>query len=116
MRLLADTNIVAQAVRALRDAGYDVVFAGERAEDPGDEALLAEAAAQGRVLLTKDRDIGALVHRDLFAHCGVVLLDDLGDATAECALIQSVLASHGDLVADGAFVRAGAGGVRRAGG
>jgi hypothetical protein len=36
VRLLADTNIVAAAVRELRGAGHDVAFVGERAEDPGD--------------------------------------------------------------------------------
>jgi predicted nuclease of predicted toxin-antitoxin system len=54
--VLADSNIVAQAVRAMRDAGHDVVCIGERAADPGDEALLAEAVSEGRVFLTKDHD------------------------------------------------------------
>jgi predicted nuclease of predicted toxin-antitoxin system len=68
MRVLADSNIVAQAVRAMRDAGHDVVYIGERAADPGDEALLAEAVSEGRVFLTKDHDIGALPPRDLRPH------------------------------------------------
>ena len=79
MRVLADSNIVGPAVRAMRDAGHDVVHIGERARDPGDEALLAEAAADRRIFVTKDHDIGALVHRDRRPHCGVLLLDDLGD-------------------------------------
>jgi predicted nuclease of predicted toxin-antitoxin system len=57
VRVLADSNIVAQAVRAMRDAGNDVVYVGEREADPGDEALLAEAVAEGRTFLTKDHDI-----------------------------------------------------------
>ena len=51
-------------MRAMRDAGHDVVYIGERARDPGDEALLAEAAADRRIFVTKDHDIGALVDRD----------------------------------------------------
>jgi len=47
VRLLAGSNIVARAVQAMRAAGYDVVYLGERTSDPGDEALLAEAVAQG---------------------------------------------------------------------
>ena len=58
MRFLADSNIVAQAVHAMRAAGHDVVYLGERTADPGDQALLAEAVAEGRVVLTKDHDIG----------------------------------------------------------
>ncbi len=109
---MADTNIVAPAVRALRDAGHDVVYAAEREADPGDTALLTEAAQEGRVFISKDRDIGALVHRDRLPHRGVLLLDDLGDAGAEVRLIVAVVASAGDQLAAGAFLRAGRNGIR----
>ena len=112
MRVLADSNIVAQPVRAMRDAGDDVVYISERAADPGDEALLAEAVSEGRVFLTKDHDIGALVHRDLQPHRGVLLLDDLGDPSAEAALVLAALSSHGDQLAAAAFFRVGPAGVR----
>ena len=82
MRLLADSNIVVQAVHAMRAAGHDVVYLGERIR-----ALLAEAVAEGRIVVTKDHDIGVLIRRDLQPHCGVLLLDDLGDAAAETDLI-----------------------------
>ena len=112
MRLLADSNIVVQAVRALRTAGHDVAYAAERASDPGDQALLAEAVGEERVFLTKDHDIGALVHRDMQPHWGVVLLDDLGDAAAETHLILGALSSHRDRLTARAFLRAGEAGVR----
>jgi predicted nuclease of predicted toxin-antitoxin system len=112
VRILADTNIVAQAVRTLRDGGHDVVYAAERTMDPGDEALLAEAVRENRVFLTKDHDIGALVYRDLRPHRGVLLVDDLGAPAAESALILAALSSHHELLAAGAFLRAGTGGVR----
>ncbi|HEX4304170.1 MAG TPA: DUF5615 family PIN-like protein [Rhizomicrobium sp.] len=112
MRILADTNVVAPAVKALREAGHDVVYAAERATDPGDAALLAEAAKEGRIFISKDRDIGALVHRDGLPHHGVLLLDDLGDAGAEAQLIAAVLASGGDQLAAGGFLRAGRNGIR----
>jgi predicted nuclease of predicted toxin-antitoxin system len=112
VRVLADSNIVAQAVRAMRDAGHDVVYAGERAVDPGDQALLDEAAADGRVFVTKDHDIGALVHRDRRSHCGVLLLDDLGDAVAETALILLTLSTYRNRLERREFLRASAAGVR----
>ncbi len=112
MRILADTNIVAEAVRAMPDAGHDVTYTAERTADPGDEALLAEAAAEERTFVTKDHDIGALVHRDSRQHHGVLLLDDLGDAAAESALILAVLSSHHDQLASRAFLRVGAAGIR----
>jgi predicted nuclease of predicted toxin-antitoxin system len=112
VRLLADSNIVAQAVRSMRRAGYDVVYAAERAADPGDEALLAEAATQGRVFLTQDHDIGTLVHRDSHAHCGIILLADLGDALAETNLILAALESRRDQLDRSAFLRVSPAGVR----
>ena len=112
MRLLADSNIVAHAVRVLRAAAHDVVYVGERSVDPGDHALLAEAAADDRVFLTKDHDVGALVHRDQQPHCGVLLIDDLGDAAAEADSILAAIASHHDRLTDGAFVRVGAASIR----
>jgi predicted nuclease of predicted toxin-antitoxin system len=112
LRVLADSNIVAPAVRAMRGADHDVVYVGERATDPGDEALLAEAVAEGRIFLTKDHDIGTLVHRDLRPHRGVLLLDDLGDASAETELILAALSTHHDQLAAFAFLRVGSTGVR----
>ncbi len=112
MRILADSNIVARAVRAMRAAGHDVLYASERLADPGDLALLAEAAAEGRVFVTKDHDIGALVHRDSLPHRGVLLADDLGDAAAESDLILDALSLHHDRLTAFAFLRVGVSGVR----
>ena len=105
--MLADSNIVVQAVHAMRAAGHDVVYLGERIR-----ALLAEAVAEGRIVVTKDHDIGVLVRRDLQPHCGVLLLDDLGDAAAETDLILATLSSHRDRLAARAFLRAGEAGIR----
>jgi predicted nuclease of predicted toxin-antitoxin system len=57
VRFLADSNIVAQAMHTMRAAGRDLVYLGEREIDPGDQALLAEAVAEGRVILTRDHDL-----------------------------------------------------------
>jgi hypothetical protein len=61
LRVFADSNITAPAVKAMREAGLDVVYSGERAVYPGDEALLAEAAAAGagtKSLLSKRTTCG----------------------------------------------------------
>ena len=113
MRFLADSNIVAQAVHAMRAAGHDVVYLGERNGRSGRSGS-AEAVAEGRVVLTKDHDIGVLVHRDRQPHCGVLLLDDLGDAAAESGLILGALSSHHDRLVARAFLRAGEGRIREA--
>jgi predicted nuclease of predicted toxin-antitoxin system len=114
LHTLADTNIVAQAVRSLRNAGHNVVYAAEFALDSADENLLAQAVSDHRIFLTKDHDIGALVYRDLRANCGVLLVDDLGAAAAEPALILAVLSAHDTKLIAGVFLRAGAGWIREA--
>ena len=51
-------------------------------------------------------------HRDLQPHCGVLLLDDLGDAAAESGLILATLSSHRDRLAARAFLRVSEAGIR----
>jgi uncharacterized protein with PIN domain len=114
LRLLADANVVAAAVRALRQAGYDVVHLAERSLDPGDEGLLQEAVDQDRVIITKDRDLGALVFRDRRHHCGVVLYDDLGDPSREADMLARAITLHAGRLIERAFLRLdGDGLVRR---
>ncbi len=62
MRLLADQDVYASTVRFLQDSGHDVLRAAEIGlAQATDAELLSAAAEQGRVLLTRDRDFGALV-------------------------------------------------------
>ena len=62
-RLLADENIPARAIDALRDAGCDVLAIREHARESADGEVLRIAVAQGRILLTFDRDYGELIFR-----------------------------------------------------
>ena len=112
MRLFADTNITAPAVHAMRAAGHDVIYSGEWASDPGDSVLLGEAATNGRIFLTKDHDIGELVFARGAAHRGVVLIDDLGDASEEAAMLISALGIYAAELETGAFLRVDVTGVR----
>ena len=66
--------------------------------------------------MTKDRDVGRLIHRDQRPHSGVMLIDDLGNANEETRLIADVLATHGERLAAAAFLRVGASGVRMSAG
>jgi predicted nuclease of predicted toxin-antitoxin system len=74
MRILADENIPGDAVAMLRARGHDVLSI--RTDSPGatDEANLARAVSEQRVLITFDKDFGDLVfRRGQAASCGVVL-------------------------------------------
>lgn len=73
MDVLADENVEAEWIGALRDDGHDVRRAIE-VVDPGtpDDHLLAEATERERVLLTADRsDFGEPPIED---HAGVVIV------------------------------------------
>ena len=63
MLLLADENIPHASIQALRDAGQDVLSASEVMARALDREVLARAEAEGRVLVTFDRDFGALAFK-----------------------------------------------------
>ena len=63
MRLLADENFPGLAIKALRSHGHDVVWIREDAPGISDRAVLSRATAEGRLLITFDKDFGELVFR-----------------------------------------------------
>jgi predicted nuclease of predicted toxin-antitoxin system len=74
MKFLADENFPRPALRALREAGFDVGWISEESPGAPDEDVLALAGNQGRTLLTFDKDFGELAfRRGLPAVCGIVL-------------------------------------------
>ena len=80
MRLLTNENVSGTVVRSLRERGHDVLSAKESMRSEPDEMLLARAQAEGRVLVTHDKDFGELAFRNrLPAECGVILLRLTGD-------------------------------------
>ena len=61
LKAYADHHVVFAIVEALRRRGMDVVTAAERGHQQADDsALLAEALAEERVMLTNDTDFLAL--------------------------------------------------------
>jgi len=75
MRLLADENFPLPTVEALRNAGHDVAWARTDHPGTGDVALLNLAEADGRVLLTLDKDFWqiAIRRRKPLTRSGVIL-------------------------------------------
>lgn len=97
MRLLADENIHARTIEALRSLGHDV--ASIRADAPGtpDEDILARAGAEQRILVTYDTDFGELIfHRRLPARSGIILLRLSGTVDDHNARLIEVLPSRDD--------------------
>lgn len=61
--LVADENVPAKAISALRGRGIDVLSIREVSPGATDEAVLALAASQSRILASFDRDFGELIFK-----------------------------------------------------
>jgi len=77
----------------LRERGHDVVESRERGPDPGDRVLLEWAAAEGRILVTMDKDFGEFLFVEKAPHHGMVRLPDI-PAAQRIAMMDKVLAIH----------------------
>lgn len=74
MNFLADESCAGSVVRALREAGHDVIAIGEVARGTTDEKVLERALNEKRVLITEDRDFGELVYARGRLSAGVILI------------------------------------------
>jgi predicted nuclease of predicted toxin-antitoxin system len=84
MRFLADNDVWKKTIDLLRTWGHEVVTAREvNLSDSSDRELLAKAADDNRLLITRDSDFGALVFLGKAAHNGVILLRITPETTVE---------------------------------
>jgi predicted nuclease of predicted toxin-antitoxin system len=75
MRILADENVTRTVIAGLRAKGHDVLSVKESMRGEKDEAILARAQTEKRVVLTHDKDFGELAYRiSLPSESGVILL------------------------------------------
>lgn len=74
-KFLANENVPGEVVEAVRQSGYDVGWIAESSPGVDDDVVLGTALAEGRVLLTFDKDFGEMAFRQgKSATCGVLLL------------------------------------------
>lgn len=108
MRFLADENISRLVVERLLAAGFDV--ASVAATNPGasDNDVLAVASAEGRILITEDRDFRELVVRQRLGVHGLALLElDRLSNPAEADLVSAVVAANESKLAGNLVVEPG---------
>jgi len=74
MNFVADESCAGPVIRALREAGHDVVAIAEVAKGATDEDVLHRALNEKRVLITEDRDFGELVYARGRPSTGVILV------------------------------------------
>ncbi|NJO78919.1 MAG: DUF5615 family PIN-like protein [Cyanobacteria bacterium RM1_2_2] len=98
MRFLANENFPADAVEALRAADHDVVWIRTNAPGITDPEVLQRAQADGRILLTFDKDFGELAFRSrLPASSGIILFRVQASSGAMVARkVMAVISSRTD--------------------
>jgi predicted nuclease of predicted toxin-antitoxin system len=96
VRLLANENCPGALVVRLRQRGHDVAWIRDLSPGAGDERVLARAKAEGRVLLTFDKDFGELaVSAGISAPSGVVLLRvSAASPDSVAAVVADALEAH----------------------
>ena len=105
MNILLDSCVWGGARAELTAAGYDVIWAGDWAEDPGDEEILARAHAEGRVLVTLDKDFGELAIVRGTPHSGILRLVNIA-ARQQAAVCLHAIRQHGSELQAGAIITA----------
>ena len=103
MKFAADECCDEPVVAGLRAKSLDVIYIREIAAGAEDETVLKMATAEGRILITEDKDFGELVVRLRLPAFGILLVRmDPADSSAKLARLLEVIQSHGDRLA-GAF-------------
>jgi predicted nuclease of predicted toxin-antitoxin system len=94
VKIPLDSCVWGGALGPLRPAGHDVVWSGDWPADPGDEEILARALAEGRILVTIDKDFGELAIARERPHAGILRLVEL-PALKQAEVTLRVLEAHG---------------------
>ncbi|MCK4527518.1 DUF5615 family PIN-like protein [candidate division WOR-3 bacterium] len=98
MRILANENFPGLSVQELRRLGHDVLWVRTAMPGARDDAILACAQTEERLLVTLDKDFGELAFgMRLPASCGIVLFRmKMTDARAAAINMAKVLNSRSD--------------------
>lgn len=74
MNFLVDESCAGPVIRALREAGHDVVAIAEVEKGAADERVLERTVKEKRILITEDRDFGELVYARGRSSAGIILV------------------------------------------
>jgi predicted nuclease of predicted toxin-antitoxin system len=91
LRFYANENLSAVLVEALRDYGYDVLTsyeAGRANQCIPDDRVLRDATADGRCVVTFNRDDFLALHRSGMNHAGIVVCKDERDMRSQAQFLR----------------------------
>lgn len=98
MRICANENIPEDCIIRMRQAGHDVLWIRDAAPGISDREVLQRALSEGRILITFDKDFGALVYAEgVQAACGIILFRlPQPSASAVSDAVTAIIASRQD--------------------
>jgi predicted nuclease of predicted toxin-antitoxin system len=99
MKILLDTCVYGGVKGELFKKGHDVIWTGDWPEDPGDEEILDFAFVEKRILITLDKDFGALAVLHRHPHVGIIRLVNfpLAQQSGVCLKILEIYKDELDL-------------------
>ncbi len=103
MKFLLDTCVWGGACNELRGAGHNVIWAGDWPDDPGDDEILERAHAEGRILVTLDKDFGELAVFYGRPHSGIIRLVNI-EARQQASACLHVVDLHKEDLKSGAII------------
>jgi len=99
-RLYSNENFPLPVVEGLRQLGHDVLTiqeTGQANQSLSDEAVLAFAHAEGRMLLTLNRKHFVRLHREQREHCGIVACTVEPDFAGLAQRIHEAIKAHAQI-------------------
>ena len=111
MKVLLDACVWGGATKDALDQGHDAVWAGDWEKDPGDEEILRLAHAEGRVVVTLDKDFGEIAIVRGVAHSGIVRLVEVR-ARDQGRVLSDILTRYENDLSSGAIITVEPGRVR----
>jgi predicted nuclease of predicted toxin-antitoxin system len=116
VRFLADESCDFTVVRALRNAGHDVLAVAEVSPRSDDQDVMAFAFRESRILLTEDKDFGQLVYANAQPSGGVIFIRFPANARGILPkTVLNLIKEKGERLA-GEFVVLRPGRIRKGGG
>ncbi len=98
---MVDESTGMAVVNYLRSLGYDVLSVAETMSQAADSDIMARASSEGRILVTNDKDFGALAFRRGQMHHGVLLLRLENESTTNRVhVLKAVLEQYADRLAN----------------
>jgi predicted nuclease of predicted toxin-antitoxin system len=94
LNFVADEGVERQIIDAIRAAGHQVEAIAAVAPGSSDADVLDRAVESDRILLTLDKDFGALVYERRAAHAGVVLIRLSARPSEKARRVVEVLREH----------------------